>query len=159
MESLRDDFDTNRAMGAILNLVHNCHGQLNRRSKDTNIVRSPDVMAVIAIYVKKVLKSLGVELSTRQEYMKDDHSYVISQVMDTVTDFRKKIRNFALCKTPSETYAAPHDKIMDKNKKKERQVLLKACDEMRDKLSPIGIQLKDHGDESTWAYTENKDTR
>ncbi|XP_070554166.1 probable cysteine--tRNA ligase, mitochondrial [Ptychodera flava] len=154
-KSLADDFDTKKGVDAILDLVYMCNIQLNKKAQGTTS-RSPDVIAAIAIYIRKVLTSLGLEMTSKQGFNSEKSSHVLSQVMDEVVEFRKNVRDFALVR--SSNTSNPADKSEVKEKKKERGVLLKRCDELRDNLSAVGIQIKDRGAESTWEYTETKPT-
>ncbi|XP_065832583.1 cysteine--tRNA ligase, mitochondrial-like isoform X2 [Oscarella lobularis] len=128
LSSFADDFDTATAMKRLLRLVHITNRQL---FSDANVIagRNPSSVAAVAGFVESQMELLGCNLSSSQgsECMNSD-------VMDTVIDFRSRIRQLA---------KASNDPL-------KAEVLL-ACDELREKLkAQAGITVKDSNCGATW---------
>lgn len=51
------------------------------------------------------------------------------------------------------------DKKIKQQKKMERMELLQACDEARDRLIPLGIELKDHGKQTSSSFSSLGDKK
>eukprot|EP00064_Thunnus_orientalis_P018055 superscaffoldBa00004033_g18144 len=111
--ALADDFDTPRAINAVMNLVYHGNCQLQPVSK----VQEADVMS---------------------------SSGSLEAVVEQLTNFRSEVRAFALARSKTSGLYP------------ERIPLLKACDNLRNDLAPLGVLIKDRGATSTWEITQGQ---
>ncbi|XP_019620263.1 PREDICTED: probable cysteine--tRNA ligase, mitochondrial [Branchiostoma belcheri] len=169
--AISDDFDTRAALEAILQLVHATNKQLCKGGQVDNPVRSPGVIAAIQAYVDRVLQLLGVEYPARKK-MRMEHSNVqMTDVLDSLVKFRSTVRHYALLKGPDAQpkYGQPQSTAATaapapgegeagqvKLQRKEREPLMKACDEIRTELVWAGIQIQDRGRKSSWQVLEDQ---
>uniref|UniRef100_A0A667YH56 Probable cysteine--tRNA ligase, mitochondrial n=1 Tax=Myripristis murdjan TaxID=586833 RepID=A0A667YH56_9TELE len=152
--ALADDFDTPRAINAIMNLVYHGNCQLHPVTKVDGAARSPAVFGAILFYIREVMDMFGIDLLNRKEAAAVDSSASLEGVVDQLTRFRSEVRAFAL---------ARQDPPADGNLSKpglhpERIPLLKACDALRNDLAPLGVLIKDRGTNSTWEITRKRQT-
>ncbi|XP_011703416.1 PREDICTED: probable cysteine--tRNA ligase, mitochondrial isoform X1 [Wasmannia auropunctata] len=127
--ALADDFDTSKAMHAIINLV----GIGNKMLHQDNITsHSNNVSAVAAVsnYLSNTLSKLGISRSTKSTVA----SRQIEDVIDHFLNFRTTVRIKALEQNPKDT------------------VLLKECDNVRKCLSSCGIIVKDQQKITSWSW-------
>ncbi|XP_011648129.1 probable cysteine--tRNA ligase, mitochondrial isoform X1 [Pogonomyrmex barbatus] len=127
--ALTDDFDTSKAMHAIINLV----GVGNKMLRQDNIIsRSNNVSAVAAVsnYLSSTLSKLGMSRSTKLTI--DNRQ--IEDIIDHFLNFRRAVRIRALEQNPKDT------------------VLLKECDNARKCLNTCGIVVKDQQNISSWSW-------
>nr|XP_045001108.1 probable cysteine--tRNA ligase, mitochondrial isoform X1 [Jaculus jaculus] len=143
--ALADDFNTARAVGAILDLVHLGNTQLRAVSKETGGPRSPAVFGAIVSYVEQFFETVGISLANQQCVSGDGSTATLRSVVDELVRFRMKVRQFALATSPEATGEAQRQQLRD------RQPLLEACDALRQDLATHGINIKDRGSTtSTW---------
>lgn len=96
--AVADDFDTPRAMEAILNLVYEC----NKALKHETLLpihrgsRSPGVVAAIVAFIDRVLGVLGIQFVYRMAHAAEESERQLGRVMDSVVQFRSEVRYFAL---------------------------------------------------------------
>nr|XP_038029293.1 probable cysteine--tRNA ligase, mitochondrial isoform X1 [Anas platyrhynchos] len=152
--ALADDFDTSRAVAAIMDLVHHGNRQLKAVTKDGGSPRSSVVYGSIISYVEGVFKALGMSFEERQVAAGGGNSALLSNVMDELVGFRTKVRNYALAvpeaadtvqteegamgsKGPKQEQKEKRQKLMQ-----ERKPLLEACDGLRGNLAAFGIHIK-----------------
>nr|XP_027300051.1 probable cysteine--tRNA ligase, mitochondrial isoform X3 [Anas platyrhynchos] len=164
--ALADDFDTSRAVAAIMDLVHHGNRQLKAVTKDGGSPRSSVVYGSIISYVEGVFKALGMSFEERQVAAGGGNSALLSNVMDELVGFRTKVRNYALAvpeaadtvqteegamgsKGPKQEQKEKRQKLMQ-----ERKPLLEACDGLRGNLAAFGIHIKDRSAVSTWEIVE-----
>uniref|UniRef100_H3DAG0 Probable cysteine--tRNA ligase, mitochondrial n=2 Tax=Tetraodon nigroviridis TaxID=99883 RepID=H3DAG0_TETNG len=141
VEALAEDFDTPRAVSAVMNLVHHANRQLQPVSKGGEGARSPAVFAAIVSYIRDILDVFGIELLRSTETSASGLCGSLEGVVEQLTRFRSEVRAFALARHDSPTEPGLHP---------ERIPLLKACDALRNDLAPLGVILKDRGAASTW---------
>lgn len=155
MSALSDDFNTYRALDAIMNLVNAANQQLQTASKDESSLRSPGTIAAVSSYVSNVMNSLGVTFSTRDSSSTASVSRTLTSVLDASVGLRHSVRQWALDTTNS---SIPNDDLSNKEKRKavmqERKPVLEACDRLRDDLANVGVQIKDRGGTATWEFVE-----
>ncbi|XP_071991671.1 probable cysteine--tRNA ligase, mitochondrial isoform X2 [Engystomops pustulosus] len=143
-----DDFDTLRAVDAIMDLIHHGNRQLKPVSKGIHQARSPLVYGAIISYVKQLLDLLGISPQEEQVAAEGKHSALLFNVVDEIVDFRREVRNYALA--TEETVQDLQQKERRKQMIKERKHLMTACDRVRSNLAGFGINIKDRGNISTW---------
>ncbi|XP_066303689.1 probable cysteine--tRNA ligase, mitochondrial isoform X2 [Branchiostoma lanceolatum] len=167
--AISDDFDTRAALEAILQLVRVTNKQLRSVEVD-NPVRSPGVIAAIQAYVDRVLQLLGVEYPGRKKMSVStvDSTAQMNDVLDSLVKFRSTVRHYALLKGPdaqpkygqpqttASTTAGEGEVGHVKLQRKEREPLMKACDEIRTELVWAGIQIQDRGRKSSWQVLEDQ---
>ncbi|NWZ12357.1 SYCM protein, partial [Agelaius phoeniceus] len=148
-----DDFDTSRAVAAIMDLIHHGNRQLKAVTKDAGSPRSSVVYGSIISYIEGFFSALGMSFEERQAAVGGDKSAVLSNVIEELVRFRSKVRHYALA-LPEAADAAPVEgaagaqgsKQEQKEKRKqlmqERKPLLEACDSLRGDLAAFGIHIK-----------------
>ncbi|XP_053790360.1 probable cysteine--tRNA ligase, mitochondrial isoform X3 [Vidua chalybeata] len=164
-----DDFDTSRAVAAIMDLIHHGNRQLKAVTKDAGSPRSSVVYGSITSYIEGFFNALGMSFGERQVALGGDKSAVLSSVIEELVRFRSKVRHYALA-LPETADAAPVEgaagaeepKQEQKEKRKqlmqERKPLLEACDSLRGDLAAFGIHIKDRAAVSTWEIVEGGQT-
>lgn len=154
--ALADDFDTLRAVDAVMDLIHHGNRQLKTVSKGFQHARSPLVYGAMVTYIEQFLEKLGISMEQKQVAAEDKGSAILYNVVDEIVEFRSKVRNYAMS---TEEMAQDSDltkedlkqrKERRKNVLKEREPLMHACDTMRQNLAGYGINIKDRGNISTW---------
>ncbi|NXI64988.1 SYCM protein, partial [Anseranas semipalmata] len=161
-----DDFDTSRAVAAIMDLIHHGNRQLKAVTKDVGSPRSSVVYGSIISYIEGFFNALGMSFEERQVAVGGGNSAMLSNVMDELVSFRTKVRNYALAlpeateTTQMEEGAAGSKGPKQEQKEKRRQLmqerkpLLEACDSLRGDLAAFGIHIKDRSAVSTWEIAE-----
>ncbi|XP_044284223.1 probable cysteine--tRNA ligase, mitochondrial isoform X1 [Varanus komodoensis] len=144
-----DDFDTPRAVGAIMGLIHHGNRQLKAVTKETGSPRSAVVFGAIVSYIEEFFNTFGIALSEAQVAPEHNHPAILSSVIDELVRFRIKVRNFALA-VPAAAESAPTEgahlseepKQIQKEERqrllKDRAPLLQACDSLRQDLALYG---------------------
>ncbi|XP_048197045.1 probable cysteine--tRNA ligase, mitochondrial isoform X2 [Perognathus longimembris pacificus] len=141
--ALADDFDTPRAVDAILDLVHHGNRQLRAGPQEPGGPRSPAVFGAIVSFVERFFDMAGISLGQRQCVAGDGGSAAaLAGVVDELVRFRLKVRQFALA-TP-EAAGEPGRRQL-----RERRPLLDACDALRQNLAAHGVSIKDRGSATT----------
>ncbi|KAF7463871.1 Hypothetical predicted protein [Marmota monax] len=142
--ALADDFDTPRAIGTILDLVHHGNRQLRAVTKEPGGPRSPAVFGAIVSYIEQFFETVGISLVKQQCISGDSSVATLHSVVDELVRFRLKVRQYALT-TPEATGDARRQLLL------ERRPLLEACDALRQDLATHGISIKDRSSTiSTW---------
>ncbi|XP_065597075.1 probable cysteine--tRNA ligase, mitochondrial isoform X2 [Cyrtonyx montezumae] len=149
-----DDFDTSRAVAAIMDLIHHGNRQLKAVTKDAGSPRSSVVYGSIASYIQNFFSALGMSFEERQVAVGGGNTALLSNVMDELVSFRTKVRNYALV-LPEATEAVqeeegavaakgPKEEQKEKRRQlmQERKPLLEACDSLRGDLAAFGIHIK-----------------
>ncbi|NWX29343.1 SYCM protein, partial [Notiomystis cincta] len=163
-----DDFDTSRAVAAIMDLIHHGNRQLKAVTKDAGSPRSSVVYGSIISYIEGFFNALGMSFGERQVAVGGDKAAVLSSVLEELVRFRTKVRHYALAlpadAAPAEGAAgAGEPKQEQKEKRKqlmqERKPLLEACDSLRGDLAALGIHLKDRAAVSSWEIVEGEQTQ
>ncbi|NWV00897.1 SYCM protein, partial [Upupa epops] len=162
-----DDFDTSRAVAAIMDLIHHGNRQLKAVTKDIGSPRSPVVYGSIIAYIEGFFNALGLSFGERQVAPGGDSSALLTNVIDELVRFRAKVRHYALA-LPEAADAVPPESaeeakgLSQEEKKKrqqlmrERKPLLEACDSLRGDLAAFGIHIKDRAAVSTWEMEEGR---
>ncbi|KAM4795948.1 putative cysteine--tRNA ligase, mitochondrial [Rhinophrynus dorsalis] len=165
--ALADDFDTPRAVAAVMDLIHHGNRQLKAVSKEAHSsVRSPLVYGAMLSYIEQFLDFMGISLEHKQVAADDKSSAVLINVVEELVNFRNKVRNYAL--TTDEMITMGQEAVLSKEEKQhhkerrkqmlmEREPLLKACDVLRQDLAVYGINVKDRGNTSTWELLQRKE--
>nr|XP_003477556.1 probable cysteine--tRNA ligase, mitochondrial isoform X1 [Cavia porcellus] len=142
--ALADDFDTPRAVDAILGLVRQGNRQLRVATEGPGGPRSPAVLGAIIAYVEQFFETVGISLASQQCVSGDSSEAALRSMVDELVRFRLKVRQFAL-----DTQAASRD--AQQQQLRDRQPLLDACDALRQDLAAHGISIKDRSiTASTW---------
>ncbi|XP_067297630.1 probable cysteine--tRNA ligase, mitochondrial isoform X2 [Pseudorasbora parva] len=154
---LADDFDTPKAVDAIMSLIHHGNCQLQPVTK-VHGPRSPVVFGAMLSYVREIMAVFGVDLLDKKEV--HDSSGILNNVVEELVQFRSEVRKFAL----SVQHQAPQDpqpgsEFHKSHPQPDRTPLLKACDALRNNLAPLGVHIKDRSTISTWEITRRGDTR
>ncbi|XP_051558462.1 probable cysteine--tRNA ligase, mitochondrial isoform X2 [Myxocyprinus asiaticus] len=149
--ALADDFDTPKAVDAIMSLIHHGNCQLQPATKADG-PRSPAVFGAMLSYVREIMDVFGVDLLDRKDV--HDSSGVLNNVVEELVLFRSEVRRFALLVEDQ----APLDpqtgtEIKKRHPRPDRVPLLKACDALRKNLAPLGVHIKDRGTNSMWEIT------
>uniref|UniRef100_A0A8C6IXW4 Probable cysteine--tRNA ligase, mitochondrial n=1 Tax=Melopsittacus undulatus TaxID=13146 RepID=A0A8C6IXW4_MELUD len=129
-----DDFDTSRAVAAIMDLIHHGNRQLKAVTKDAGSPRSSVVYGSIISYIEGFFNALGMSFGERQVALRADNSTVLSNVIDELVQFRTKVRHYALVLPEA---AETRQQLMQ-----DRRPLLEACDSLRENLAAFGIHIK-----------------
>uniref|UniRef100_A0A3Q3BI76 Probable cysteine--tRNA ligase, mitochondrial n=1 Tax=Haplochromis burtoni TaxID=8153 RepID=A0A3Q3BI76_HAPBU len=145
MSTLADDFDTPRAISALMNLVYHGNCQLQPVSTPAGAARSPAVFGAMVTYVRDVLDVFGIDLHTKEAEVLSSRGS-LQPVVEQLTQFRSKVREFALARRDGSSTGSPSRAGLHPD----RLPLLKACDALRDDLAPLGVLIKDRGATSTW---------
>ncbi|XP_034465778.1 cysteine--tRNA ligase, mitochondrial isoform X1 [Hippoglossus hippoglossus] len=144
VKALADDFDTQRAIGAVMNLVHHGNRQLQPVSTADGVARSPAVFGAMVSYMREVLDMFGIDLLHGTQAEVASGSGNLQGVVEQLTHFRSEVRALALAHRNDPATASL------------RNPLLKACDTIRKDLAPLGVLIKDRGATSTWEITDGK---
>ncbi|OCT95379.1 hypothetical protein XELAEV_18013067mg [Xenopus laevis] len=156
-----DDFDTPRAVDAVLDLIHHGNRQLKAVSKESSSPRSPIVYGAMVSYIEQFLEIMGISLGQNQVPAEERHSAMLFNVVEEMVSFRSKVRNYSLATHESATAIGQEEKQQYKERRRqlllEREPLLQACDIARQHLAVYGINVKDRGDTSTWELLDRKE--
>ncbi|XP_037618202.1 probable cysteine--tRNA ligase, mitochondrial [Sebastes umbrosus] len=150
VKALADDFDTPRAIGAVMNLVYHGNRQLQPVSKSEGVARSPAVFGAMVSYIRDALDVFGIDLLPHADVSSSGGS--LEGVVEQLTHFRSEVRAFALAHRDVPTAGSPTKPGLYP----ERIPLLKACDVLRNNLAPLGVLIKDRGAISTWELTQTQ---
>uniref|UniRef100_A0A8C4JEA7 Probable cysteine--tRNA ligase, mitochondrial n=1 Tax=Dromaius novaehollandiae TaxID=8790 RepID=A0A8C4JEA7_DRONO len=129
-----DDFDTSRAVAAIMDLIHHGNRQLKAVTKEAVYPRSSVVYGSMISYIEGFFSALGMSLGEKQIALEGGNSAMLCNVIDELVSFRTKVRRQQLMQ--------------------ERKPLLEACDHLRRDLAAFGIHIKDRTAVSTWEIVE-----
>lgn len=155
LAALADDFDTPRAMNALMNLVYQGNCQLQPISKSDGTPRSPAVFGAMSSYITDVLDIFGIsKLQNTADAANSSGS--LEAIVDQLTRFRSDVRAFALARRQDDPSAGAPVK---RGPYPDRMPLLKACDALRNDLAPLGVLIKDRGTNSTWEITQRQTER
>ncbi|KAM6178244.1 putative cysteine--tRNA ligase, mitochondrial [Rhynchocyon petersi] len=139
-----DDFDTPRALDAVMDLIHHGNRQLKAVTKETAGPRSPAVFGAVVSYIQQFLETVGISLANQQLISGDSSSATLCSVVDELVRFRQTVRQYALA-TQETCREAQQQQLL------ERKPLLQACDDLRKDLIMHSINIKDRSSTtSTW---------
>ncbi|XP_066562269.1 probable cysteine--tRNA ligase, mitochondrial isoform X2 [Amia ocellicauda] len=163
-KALANDFDTPRAVDAIMSLIHHSNQQLQGVAKGRSC-RSPVVFGAIQSYITTFLDVVGFDLQDRQA-KGGGSTNSLHNVVEQLVKFRSQVRRYALAVdelaalSSESSQPTQEEKAKIKQRKREliaeRECLLIACDVFRQDLAPFGIHIKDRGNSSTWEITEKR---
>lgn len=153
LAALADDFDTSRAVHAILNLVHHGNRQLQPVTAVEASVRSPAVFGAMLSYIRDFFGLLGVDLVDRQVEAGSDSTTTLDTLVEQLCQFRSEVRTFALAPQVTPDTVEGGGGGSKPRMHPDRLPLLKACDALRNDLAPMGVLIKDRGVVSTWEIT------
>lgn len=160
--ALADDFDTLRAVDAVMDLIHHGNRQLKTVSKEVQHARSPLVYGAMVTYIEQVLEQLGISMQQKQSVAEDKSSALLCNVVEEIVDFRSKVRSYALSSEEMGKDLGLTKEELNQRKErrkrilKEREPLLHACDTLRQNLAGYGINIKDRENISTWELPHMK---
>nr|XP_020443632.1 probable cysteine--tRNA ligase, mitochondrial isoform X2 [Monopterus albus] len=141
VKALADDFDTPRAIDAVMNLVYHGNCQLRPVSTSDEESRSPTVFGAMISYIREVLDIFGIDLLHSREVDVVSSCGSLQGVVEQLTRFRSEVRAFALSRQNAPSKPGLYA---------DRIPLLKACDTLRNELASLGVLIKDRGAISTW---------
>ncbi|XP_070711800.1 probable cysteine--tRNA ligase, mitochondrial [Pempheris klunzingeri] len=150
VKALADDFDTPRAISAVMSLVYHGNCQIQPVSKSEGAARSPAVFAAMISYIRDVLDVFGIDLLHSKEADVMSGCGRLGGIVEQLTHFRSEVRAFALTRQDVPPGGSPNKPGLYP----ERIPLLKACDTLRNDLAPLGVLIKDRGAASTWEITQ-----
>ncbi|XP_056449820.1 cysteine--tRNA ligase, mitochondrial [Gadus chalcogrammus] len=154
LDALADDFDTPRAVHAVMDLVSHGNRQLQPVAEADGAARSPAVVGAVLAYVRELFGLLGVDLLDRQEEgLSGSSPVVVATVVEQLCQFRSRVRSFALAPWEAPPPQGPGSASARPRTRPDRLPLLEACDALRKDLAPAGVLIKDRGATSTWELT------
>ncbi|XP_075227508.1 cysteine--tRNA ligase-like protein, mitochondrial [Lycorma delicatula] len=136
-----DDFNTPKALSNLLELISATNEMIYNKSQD--IVRRPAAVAAVSYFVKETLRKWGLNLDYVNKEVGNES--IVSNVLDTAVEFRCKVREII--------HSA--GKNVSEDAKVQSRKLFHCCDEFRNDLNDLGIQLEDHRGKSSWKFKEN----
>lgn len=155
---LADDFDTARAVDAVMELITFGNKELKKQPQGTSLSRSAGSMAAICSYIHYLMEDVfGIHLPsvTDASNLSLESGGRLFHVMNSVVELRDKVRRYALLQdTPPQGQPALSAEEV-KAKKRERTPLLQACDDLRNDLLKSGLQIKDHQGNSSWSLADD----
>lgn len=128
-EALRDDFNTSRSIGCISEIMTTASRMINVQSKESLTSPGNDkaIIQGIVRYIEDIFATFGVGAKGSNEVADNIQ-------MENLVNSIIKIRN----------------EIRLKAKEGKNYELYKVCDSIRDTLKEIKIEIKDHGELSSW---------
>lgn len=127
-ESLRDDFNTSRSMASLIELISCVSKSINNVQQETQSSGCErTIVQGIVNYIDKMFNTFGVG---EEEKSRDSNNLQMDNLVENIIRVRNEIR-----------WKAKEDK----NKE-----LFKVCDSIRDSLKKSSIEIKDHGNLSSW---------
>ena len=139
---IRDDFDTARSIGILLDQISGISRCINanvtNNSTENEKSSCLDAIAAVNNYVEYVLDSFGFAFanSSANQTITTMDNLNINILLDDILSTRRFIRDRAL-----------------KEKNKE---LFEVCDDLRNCLRQHGIEIRDHTQGSSWNFTNKK---
>lgn len=157
---LADDFNTSKAVKNILDLVKFLNSQL--MTPQENVCgRSPVSVLAVSDYVKKIFKTLGMNLGQQESSIENTIlQNQMSHVLDGSLKLRNEVRQFIFHPPKELSFGTEFGRLTSKEKKKKKfeifQPLLKASDDLRKSLSSVNIQIMDYESGSSWKIISHK---
>ncbi|XP_076068228.1 putative cysteine--tRNA ligase, mitochondrial isoform X2 [Oratosquilla oratoria] len=153
--ALADDFDTVKAMGAIMSLIAVSHKELQKTAKSEvqGLIRNHGAIAAVMSYIIRIMKTFGIKFTRLGEIpvQSSDSAPDLTQIMDSVVEFRQSVRKYALLQDEA-TQKVELTQEEKKVKRKDRASLLQACDQVRQDFGQAGLILKDYTHGSSWSF-------
>ncbi|XP_071087802.1 probable cysteine--tRNA ligase, mitochondrial [Haliotis cracherodii] len=156
--ALADDFNTAQVMESVMDLVKHLNIALGTKVETAMGARSPAVVSHSSTYLQNVMAKLGVSLQLAEPPAQDLTTRRFQHIMDSVVDFRAKVRNFSI-DPPEEIIVKDADPSLTEKRARRKVLspLLQACDVVRDDLKAAKVQILDHGKTSSWTLTSDDD--
>lgn len=128
-ESLCDDFNTSRSVGSVLGLMSNVRKLMVDAEKEQQTSMGSDKMILqgIANFIDKTFATFGVGESKTQD---SSDNLQLEGFVNSIVNVRNQIRL--------------------KAKAEKSKELFKVCDSLRDACKENQIEIKDHGNLSSW---------
>ncbi|KAH8309559.1 hypothetical protein KR059_011823, partial [Drosophila kikkawai] len=139
--SLRDDFDTARAISVLIDQMSSISRCINEQQ--VNAENEPafcmDLLMAAGNFINRAMVTFGVSELTQSESLQEkissqEHNIDPSLLVDDVLSVRGRMREEAI------------------SGKTKNSQLLAACDELRNLLQQHGIQVRDHKQGSSWVF-------
>ncbi|XP_005095348.1 probable cysteine--tRNA ligase, mitochondrial [Aplysia californica] len=161
-KAFADDFNTPQALANLMRLVkfmNQLLGEEADREKESS-VRSNAPVAAVGVYVKRLLKQLGLDIGRRKAEEETETHLQFYKAVETVVNSRSNIRDFAKDKKfmieKAEEAGIPGDKAKALMKTLYKP-LWEASDKIRkDILSNANVQINDAVEGSTWSIVDSK---
>lgn len=132
-EHLKDDFNTAKCVGTLIELSSTVSKSLNSTAETGDIFASSlDTIAAVQNFIKCQLQMFGFQIT--ESVKESEKNLDLSLLLEDLVNTRSELRTQAM-----------------ESKNKE---MFKVCDKLRDCLQRNGIQLKDHSQGSTWSFTK-----
>lgn len=140
-EALKDDFNTTKSVEALLDLtshtskiINNSDSSNKNADSSSSIKATDNPAAIIAAYnfVSSNLKTFGLLSHVERSLALEESNINFENVVNNIISIRNNIRMNA---------------IESKNKE-----MFKLCDVIRDSLKASGIEVKDHGKNTSWNF-------
>uniref|UniRef100_A0A8D8WQI0 cysteine--tRNA ligase n=1 Tax=Cacopsylla melanoneura TaxID=428564 RepID=A0A8D8WQI0_9HEMI len=138
-EALRDDFSTNRALDTMLYLMSMTNSQLHNSSSEHTTPNTLLTLSAVSHFISNTLSSFGLHLSPSVKTSSDGLGTKVNAVLDSAVKFRTQVRKIAIDLKKTKVDAGP---------------VLTKCDEFRDEMAALGIQIKDQKAQATWQFKE-----
>lgn len=131
-KSIKDDFNTSKAIGNVIELISSVSKNINNSEKSTAFYGSSNKTSIQAVmnYVEDIFGIFGISVRAQKNITTQDSKN--EAAIDSIIKIRNEIR-----------LKAKHSK----NKE-----LFQVCDNIRDSLKLNKIEIKDHGNLSSWNY-------
>ncbi|KAK7097001.1 probable cysteine--tRNA ligase, mitochondrial [Littorina saxatilis] len=159
-KAFADDFNTPRAMEAVIGLMKYVNQLLAQKTESSGGPRIPAAVGAATVYIRRVLKQLGLDLGRKKTEEDTDAQRQFQFAMNTMTSFRSRVRNLALSSDHVANVLEKHCPVPTENVNRIRKdmfsPLLTACDDVREELASANIQIKDIKKQSTWNVEDRK---
>lgn len=140
-DSLSNDFDTSRVMSELLRLISTTNSMLEAPN-EVLVSNSPHCLAAVLNFIQTTLENLGYSFTSKESTL----NVTVEEVINSTIDFRNKVRKTALGITKKDS----------KELLERKEILLSACDALREDLLKNGIELKDRKDTTSWTFVDYK---
>uniref|UniRef100_A0A8D8BT73 cysteine--tRNA ligase n=1 Tax=Culex pipiens TaxID=7175 RepID=A0A8D8BT73_CULPI len=133
---LRNDFNTASAITSLGDLTSVVHKSINQKPPEAVQSSESGTVQAITNYIRDKLNLFGLESlseSSRSGSNSKDPD-ITGQIIDSVVQIRNSVRGQAI-------------------DGKDRR-LFAVCDQMRDELKQAGVEVKDHGRNSSWSFAK-----
>ncbi|XP_058833426.1 probable cysteine--tRNA ligase, mitochondrial [Topomyia yanbarensis] len=134
---LRDDFNTASAITSLGDLASEVNKVINRRDVEVVLASEGGTIQGIANYIRGKLAMFGLEHVTgdRQQFGSPDVGHEsVERLIENVVAIRSTVRTQAMVSKDRSLFAI--------------------CDQMRDRLREVNVEVKDHGKSSSWSYVK-----
>ena len=133
-QSLKDDFNTSKAIGNLIELISSVSKNINNSVPSTVFYESSNKTSIQAVssYVEDIFGVFGV--AVRSEKTRGNQESENEAAIDGIIQVRNEIRL--------------------KAKESKNKELFQVCDDLRDSLKMNKIEVKDHGNLSSWNYVK-----